>query len=348
MFQRILVCGAGAIGGTAAAMLKRAGHEVVVVDANRDHVQAIRTAGLSISGPIADFTVDIEAVMPDGLHGTFDLILLAVLGYQTQTAVAMLASHLSAQGTIVSLQNGLNEPVIAAMVGAERTIGCFVHYGVDYLGPGRIAYATHGPFVIGELDGRITERLHAIHALATLVEPNATMTTNIYGQLWTKLAFGAINVTQAISDRPTQEFLDDPIYRPMICQVITEIATIAAAKGITLTGFQGFDATRFLTGDMDAMNRSISAYADARRGSKKTHTGVWQDIAIHKRKSETAHEYGPLLAIARQHGLSVPALAMAVKLIEAAENGERPLGPALAADLMVLVGDGLTGKRVHA
>lgn len=50
--EEILVWGAGAIGGTVAAYLRRAGLDITVVDANAAHVRAIRERGLSITGPI--------------------------------------------------------------------------------------------------------------------------------------------------------------------------------------------------------------------------------------------------------------------------------------------------------
>lgn len=346
MFERILVCGAGAIGGTAGAFLKRAGHPITMVDANRAHVEAIRTRGFTITGPIAEFSVVCEAYTPEELKGGFDLVLFAVKSYHTQAAIEMVKPHLAPRGVLVSMQNGLNEFLIKDVIGAERTMGAFVHYGVDYIKPGHIAYATHGPFVLGEIDGRISERLKAVHGLIRQFEPDAAMTDNIFGYLWTKLAFGPINFLQALSNEPTQDFLDDPKYRPMLCRVVTEIAKVAQAEGVRLMSIQGFEPGKFLDGNIADMNASISAYADARRGSKKTHTGVWQDIVLHKRPSETVYQYGPLFAAAKKHGIAVPALRASVDLIEAAETGSRPLSNEMAMEVVSLV-HSLAGGPAH-
>jgi 2-dehydropantoate 2-reductase len=74
---------------------------------------------------------------------------------------------------VVSLQNGLNELVIAEVVGEARTMGCFVNFGADYLEPGVIHYGGRGAFVLGELDGADTERLRAVHEAVRAFEPNA-------------------------------------------------------------------------------------------------------------------------------------------------------------------------------
>ena len=63
--SRILVWGAGAIGGIIGAYLARAGHEVTFVDIERDHVAAIRGPGLHIHGPVEDFTIQAPAFLPD-------------------------------------------------------------------------------------------------------------------------------------------------------------------------------------------------------------------------------------------------------------------------------------------
>ena len=67
--------------------------------------------------------------------------------------------RLAPDGCVVSLQNGLNELVIAEVVGAQRTVGAFVNFSADYLEPGLIHFGGPGTFVIGELDGSLTPRL---------------------------------------------------------------------------------------------------------------------------------------------------------------------------------------------
>src|SRR4249919_2121412 len=118
--MRSLIWGAGAIGGTLAAHLARAGADVTLVDTVAEHVHAIARDGLRVTGPIDAFTVHVPAFTPQTLSGTWDEIILATKAHHTGAAVRALLPHLEADGYVVSAQNGLNELEIAEVVGVER------------------------------------------------------------------------------------------------------------------------------------------------------------------------------------------------------------------------------------
>ena len=124
--------GAGAIGGTVGARLARDGHSVLFCDADADHVAAIEQRGMSIEGPVDSFTVRAPAVTPDRLPDGLGAVLLAVKAHHTAVAMQAVAPRLAGDGFVVSLQNGINEPVIAAAVGEARVVGAFVNFGADY------------------------------------------------------------------------------------------------------------------------------------------------------------------------------------------------------------------------
>ena len=86
MRDPILIWGAGAIGGTLGAYWARAGEDVMMVDIVPEHVQACRTGGLSISGPVETFTQVVPSVMPDELEGRFSRVVLAVKAQATEAA----------------------------------------------------------------------------------------------------------------------------------------------------------------------------------------------------------------------------------------------------------------------
>ena len=100
MNERILIWGAGAIGGTIGAYLIRAGHDVTFVDIDRAHVEAIRdpSRGLSITGPVDQFTVSAPALLPEEVDGEWSRIYLAVKAHHTRDACEALLPHLAALG----------------------------------------------------------------------------------------------------------------------------------------------------------------------------------------------------------------------------------------------------------
>ena len=123
MSNRVLIWGAGAIGGTVGAYLKRAGHDVTFVDVVGEHVAAIAAPGLSITGPIDNFRISAPAFTAETLEGEWDAIYLCVKAHHTAEATRALLPHLAAEGYVLSLQNGLCEGVIAEIAGAGRVVG---------------------------------------------------------------------------------------------------------------------------------------------------------------------------------------------------------------------------------
>ena len=321
----VLIWGGGAIGGTLGAYLARAGHDILIVDTAADHVARIDERGLTVTGPIEAFTVPIRAVTPEALEGVFEHIVLAVKTPATRAAAQTLAPHLAPSGFVVSAQNGLNEYVIADVVGAERTMGCFVNFGADYHGPGEIMYGGRGAVVVGEIDGRITARAKALHALFQDFEPEAVLTDNIFGYLWSKMAYGAMLFAEALTEASIADCLDHPDYRDLFIALAREVLAVAQAHHIALEAFNGFDPAAFLPGvGDDAARSSLAELAAFNRRSAKSHSGIWRDIAVRKRKTEVDALPGAVPPLAEAKGLRAPLCTRLTELIHEVERGERP------------------------
>ena len=322
----LLVWGAGAIGGTVGAYWRRAGHDVLFVDRDADHVAAINRDGLKITGSIEEFTVQAPAVLAKDLKGTFDTVFLCVKAPDTASASATLAPFVAEQGCVVSLQNGLNERVIAAQLGAQRTVGAFVNFGADYLSPGVVHYAGHGAVVIGELDGKQTPRIVALHRLMCAFDDRAVLTTNIWGYLWGKLAYGAILFATALTNDSIADCLAAPKYRPLFIALAREVENVAVSSGVKLESFDGFDPAAFLPGASDAAAQaSLDDQVIHNRKSAKTHTGIWRDLAVRKRKTEVDAQLGPIAETGAAKGIPTPITKRLIELIHDIEDGRRPL-----------------------
>ncbi|MDP6391210.1 MAG: 2-dehydropantoate 2-reductase [Alphaproteobacteria bacterium] len=323
----ILVWGAGAIGGTVGAYLVRAGHRVDFVDVDSKHVAAIRDTGLHIHGPVDEFTVEASAVTPAGLEGLYDLVFLAVKAHHTETAARQLASHLAEDGAVVSLQNGLNELVISEIVGRERTIGAFINFGADVHGPGHILYANRGPVVVGELHGTMSERATRIHRRLQDFEPDAVLSDNIWGYLWGKLGYGALLKASALTDAPIADYIAAPDYRGLHIALAREMMLVATAEGVTPLGFSGFDPEAFLAAtDHRRLDAALAGMAAYNRASPKSHSGIWRDLSVRKRKTDVAAQLAPAVAAAMRHGIAVPLTEKLIELIAEIEDGKRGHG----------------------
>jgi 2-dehydropantoate 2-reductase len=323
----ILIVGAGAMGGTIGAHLVRSGHEVVFVDHAADHVARMREAGLAITGPLAQFTVPAKASSPEDLDGQYSRILLCVKAQDTEAATRMLAPHLTPDGFVVSVQNGLNEYAISAMVGAQRTIGCFVNFGADYMSPGVIQYAGHGAVVVGEINGAMTERVRALHQLFLTFDERARLTDNIWGFLWSKEAYGALLFATALTNESIADCLALPRFQSLFIALAREVMRVAAAKRVRCEAFDGFEPKAFAIDgtDAQAVDSLVRLVAHNRR-SAKSHSGIWRDLAVRKRRTEVDAQLGVVVQEAKACGLEVPLTGRLIELIHEVENGARPQG----------------------
>lgn len=326
MSEPILIWGAGAIGGTLGAYWARAGIPVLFVDIVPGHVEACRTRGLAVSGPVEEFRQVVPAVTPAELTGTYGRIVLAVKAGATEAALTALKPHLAPDGYVLSAQNGLNELAIARAVGAERTMGCFVNFGADWLGDGEILYGNRGAVVVGEIDGSVSERAREMHALLTLFEPEAILTDNIWGYLWGKLSYGAMLFATALTDDSMSANFADPARLPVWLALGREVAAVAAARGVATLGFGGFDPMVFAPGRPEGPQvETIRWLADYTSRTAKTHSGIWRDLAVRKRRTEVDPQIGIIAELGREAGVATPAIEMLVSLVHDIEDGRRPL-----------------------
>jgi Asp-tRNA(Asn)/Glu-tRNA(Gln) amidotransferase A subunit family amidase/ketopantoate reductase len=271
---------------------------VLFCDTDEAHVAAIEQHGLRLEGPVEEVVVEARAVAPEALPDKLHAVLLAVKSQHTAAALEAIAPRLAPDGFVVSLQNGINEPLIASVVGAERTVGAFVNFGADYLAPGRIFLAGRGALYVGELDGRRTERLERL--LADL--PSAKETGNILGFLWAKEAYGAMLFATAVSDLSIVDALSEPRYRIVFTQLAREVLDAAP---VPVEAFDGFDA--------DDLDGSIERLVEFNRRSAKTHSGIYRDLMVRRRPTERA-----MLA-----EIDGPLLRRTLELIGEIEEGRR-------------------------
>ena len=326
MPARILIWGAGAIGGSVGAWLKRAGHDISFVDVVADHVASIRGDGLRITGPVEQFTVGVPASLREEVSGTWQHIFLAVKAQHTEAATRALTPHLAQDGYVLSLQNGLNELIIQRIVGRDRTIGAFINFGADWMAPGEILFGNRGAVVLGELNGAMTPRLEALHAVMRDFEPGAITTPSIWSYLWGKLGYGAMLFAQALGQKGIADCLARPELLPLWRRLGEEAIVVALAEGVEPRGFNGYDIDAFRPGAGEAAaKQSVAAMVAFNSTSAKTHSGVWRDLAIRKRRTEVDVQIAPIAEIGARHGIDCRATRKLVEMIHEVEEGRRPM-----------------------
>ncbi|MBV9635030.1 MAG: ketopantoate reductase family protein, partial [Methylobacteriaceae bacterium] len=219
-----------------------------------------------------------------------------------------------------------NELIISDVVGRERTVGAFINFGADYISPGLIHFGGRGAFVLGELDGRRSERIEALHRDISAFEPNAIITDNIMGYLWGKLGYGALLFATALTDASIVDALGAEEAQPIHRQLACEAVAVAHALAVTPLGFNGYDPAAFAPrAAAGAACASFAAMVAHNAKSTKTHSGIWRDLAVRKRKTEVDAQLGPIVRFGRESGVPTPATQELIAMIHEIEDGVRSL-----------------------
>jgi 2-dehydropantoate 2-reductase len=327
--MQITVWGAGAIGGFTGGALTRAGRDVLLVDAHAEHVAAMKHEGLRVLDTEGGWQVPVHAATPEEVRGPLDLVLLAVKAQATAGAMEQILPHLTDGSVVVSLQNGLNEEIIASRIGPARTIGCLVNWSADWIAPGRIQFGGPGSFVVGELNGAISPRLSRLCEELSVVMPAKT-TGNIWGCLWAKVCFGTLLFATALADETIYDVVErSPNIQRMLVLLVAETMEVAEATGVRLEAFDEYDPAWYRSGakgDRQAIAEAMAAVSRFYRNLIKVKSGIWRDLAVRKRKTEVEAQLGIIVEKGKALGVPTPLLIRLIGMIHDLEEGRRSMG----------------------
>jgi len=178
--------------------------------------------------------------------------------------------------------------------------------------------------VLGEIDGKSSDRIKSLHRLFLEFDNGAVVTDNIWGFLWAKLSYGAMLFATALTNDSMADALAAPAYRTLYIAIAQEVLSVARAREIAPESFNGFDPHAFMPDTDPAVSiRSMDEMVAFNRLSTKTHSGIWRDLAVRKRRTEVDPQLGPILVHGAQVGVPTPLTARLIDLIHDIENGNR-------------------------
>jgi len=331
--------GAGAVGGYVCAHLVRAGEQVTVLDPWPQHVEAIRSHGLRVSGTQGDFTVAVDALhLADAqqlMRRPVDIAIIALKSFDTEWASQLIGQYLAPQGYVVSMQNGINEPRIAAAVGWGRTVGCALNtIGVSTLGPGHLArHRTPGGggsavFRVGELHGRRTARAEDLARRLQAVD-DAAVTDNLWGERWAKLATNAMQMgLLGATGLTNQELFDWRPTRELMIRAAGEAVQAGAALGYRIEPIIGVAGDVWVAaagGSRDALGaveQAFAAYLNRQTPEGRAGRGsLGRDVAA-GRRSEIDFINGEIAAAGAQAGFATPVHSALTQIVRRIERRE--------------------------
>lgn len=235
--MKICMLGAGALGSTIGGTLAKGGSEVYFIDQWEEHINKINKNGLKLTDGKEDYFVNVKGkTSPEGI-GYADLVIVLVKSFATKTAIENASSIIGPNTLVMSLQNGLgNEEVIAEVVGKERVLGGKTYVGGVLLEAGYVSAGVKRKYTyIGELDGKMTDRIKVVADEFNKAGLLCAVSDNITGMIWDKLLINvATGALSGITRLPYGGLYDEPSIKACAVAAVQEGINVAKAAGVKL------------------------------------------------------------------------------------------------------------------
>lgn len=326
--MRIAIYGAGSLGTVLGAYLTKNGVPVDLVNHNKAHVEALKTNGARITGTV-DMTVPVSALLPEEMSGIYDIIFLMTKQLYNREVVTFLKDYLAEGGVIATLQNGIPEDGIAAVVGPERTVGVVVEWGATLAAPGE-SILTSDPgslsFHMGGMPGLPEERLHAVKSVLEKMCP-VEIEANLPGARWSKLLINAtFSGLGTVIGGTFGDVTGDARAREIAVRCMKEVIDVGHAEGVEFAPVQGKSITALFY-YRNAVKKTVAKWIlpVAMKKHAAIEPSMLQDLKKGK-PCEIEAINGVVCGRGRKAGVPTPVNDRIVEIIRAIQDGSLQTG----------------------
>jgi 2-dehydropantoate 2-reductase len=294
--MRILVVGAGAVGGYFGGRLIQAGRDVTFLVLPKQ-VEQIQAQGLRILSPMhGDFTARPKTIIAAQIASPYDVIFLSVKSYSLAGAIDGFAPAVAQQTVIIPVLNGMHHmDVLAQKFGEHAVLGgvCYVATEIDSQGR-IIQLADLQSLTYGELDGRKTSRIEAVHQAFSGAGFETAISGDILRDMWQKWVWlASMGAVTCLLHGNIGEIVAVPGGAELCLSVLRECAAIAGACGYPMSEIFLAEKSPQLTAPGSTLTSSM--YRDLTEQAP-----VEADTIL-----------GDLIERGRKHGVSAPILQAA-------------------------------------
>ncbi len=327
--MRIAIFGSGAMGTVLGAFLNKNGLEVVLIDSYADHVKALNEKGAHIIGCV-DMTVPVKAILPEQMEGKYDIVFVFTKQTSNAEALPRLKNFLNEDSIVCTLQNGVPEYSVSEYIGGNRTVGGTVLWGATFISPG-VSEVTQDVtlgdnlFDIGEIDGKITDRIEKVAAVLEHMGP-VCIVENLMGARWSKLILNScMSGMSAVTGSVFGDVLNNLKASACLGLIASEIIEVCSAAGVKFEDVMGMDMRDWgrvgTYEDYELSQRCFRKFYADKRTAKAS---MLQDLEKGK-KTEVDMINGFVVEQGKKYGIPTPFNDIAVKVIKGIENKELPL-----------------------
>jgi 2-dehydropantoate 2-reductase len=256
--------------------------------------------------------------------------LIAVRSNYTPDALKTILPHLADAGLLVSMQNGINPPLLAEKIGADRTIGMAIRMGCRKVAPGHVQTAIRGHLYVGHLHGKTTPQLENFQRVLNDVM-ETEITDNILGVLWSKLTYTCLGYYGSLADASLAASCADEVCRRHLTEFFAEVVAVGTASGARFIPLAEYHPPDFHPGNpLDKRLAAVNEFAKSwkledRKGPlRQIQKGI---------KTEVDFTLAYVVREGEKLGIPTPLCRKVLEMIHELETGARKLSAQNYAEL---------------
>jgi 2-dehydropantoate 2-reductase len=305
---RVVIVGAGAMGGLFGALLAEGGLEVTLIDLWREHVEAIRAHGLRLVGYGGERAIPVGATTDASEIRACDVVFFQCKAFANEAAAASVRHLFGGSTVAVSFQNGLgNEEVLAGVLGAQNVLGGLTAQAGLVEAPGVVRNFGDLPTYVGEMTGGISARATALADAFTRHGLPTHASADIRRDKWKKL-FGNVGLSavSGATDLRSVDIWAVPELRATVLRAVDEAAAVARATGFDI-------------GDDEAREVLLKLVDASGGGTGTSKSSLCADLS-NRRRTLVDTISGCVAALGRRHGVATPTIDTLIGIVKGLES----------------------------
>ncbi len=321
--MRVALMGVGSLGTIIGALAAKNGTDMVLIDANKEHVKALNEKGATVVGTM-ELNIPVRAIIPEEMTGIYDIVFYLVKQTHNEVALKQLLPYLGKDSVVCTLQNGVPEDAVAEIVGRERTIGGTVGWGATWMEPGVSTLTSEVDkmtFDLGELDGSNTARIKQIKGILDKVCPTEIV-DNLPGIRWTKLLVNAtFSGMSAVLGCTFGDVMDNLKSLTCVAHIANETIAVVNELGIKMEPIQGHDLQILAFKNKKEMESKFPIYKMVWGPHRRLKASMLQDLEKGQRCEIDAIN-GVVSKWGKERYIPTPINSMVVEIIKGIEEGK--------------------------
>lgn len=329
--MKVILIGAGSIGGTVAVLAKNAGYDISILCHSQKSKEAIEKDGISLHGAKGEFKENFTcyAGVEELSEEKFDICIIATkYSAMAETARAILP-YLKPDSLVIGMQNGICTKELGEIVGERRVVGCMLGFGATRNGTTDVTMTSLGELYIGMPNGYHPRSLDIAKGLLESVLPTK-ISDNITRQQYSKLIINScINATAGITGQTLGNIIDDSRAGLLFLAIAREGMAVAKAMGIKVPKYGKLLEYRMLNLMNNKPYNAICCFV-VKLVSKLKYADVKPSTLQSLEKGEMTEIdilNGYFAQKGAEYSVDTPVNTKLTKMIHEIEKGERPITP---------------------